>query len=63
MKLIGDDPIVRCLERSGYPPWFFSGGDFDERDLEAARGEENDENTENHLVGGGRALPLLYCGQ
>ena len=21
MRDIADDPIVRCLERSGYPPW------------------------------------------
>ena len=21
MKLIPDDPIVSCIERTGYPPW------------------------------------------
>ena len=43
MKLIGDDPIVRCMERSGYPPWFFTGGaDYDERDGDADRGKDDD---------------------
>lgn len=28
MILIRDDPIVRCIERTGYPPWF----DDDEED-------------------------------
>ena len=22
MELIADDPIVACLERTGYPPWW-----------------------------------------
>ena len=21
MQLIPDDPIIRCMERTGYPPW------------------------------------------
>lgn len=43
MKLIGDDPIVRCIERSGYPPWYFPGGtDYGERDGEADCGKDND---------------------
>lgn len=43
MKLIGDDPIVRSLERTGFPPWFFGGGrDLDERDGETDRGEDDD---------------------
>lgn len=21
MKLIADDPIIRCMERGGWPPW------------------------------------------
>ena len=42
MKLIGDDPIVRCMERSGAPPWFFRGGpDKDEQDAESACGEDD----------------------
>ena len=43
VKLIGDDPIIRCMERSGYPPWFYrSGTDYEERDGEADRGEDED---------------------
>ena len=26
MKQIEDDPIVRSIERSGYPPWVNDGG-------------------------------------
>lgn len=22
MRQIRDDPIIRCIERTGYPPWF-----------------------------------------
>ena len=22
MKQIPDDPIIRCIERTGYPPWW-----------------------------------------
>ena len=44
MKLIGDDPIIRCMERSGYPPWLNRGGeDYEERDGDAARGKDEDE--------------------
>ena len=40
MREIGDDPIVRCMERTGYPPWFARrDGDFTERDAEALREE------------------------
>ena len=31
MELIKDDPIISCIERTGYPPWF-EEGDEDERD-------------------------------
>lgn len=45
MRDIPDDPIVRCMERSGYPPWFFRGTDhYTERDAEADCGK--DENGE-----------------
>lgn len=41
MREIADDPIVRSLERSGYPPWFRQGDtDFEERDWN--RGEDSD---------------------
>ena len=43
MKLIGDDPIIRCMERSGYPPWFYRDGtDYEERGGDAGRGEDED---------------------
>ena len=33
VKLIGDDPIIRCMERSGYPPWVDpDGNEFDEQE-------------------------------
>lgn len=32
MIQIPDDPIIRCMERTGYPPWF-----------NRATGEENDD--------------------
>ena len=28
MRLIADEPILRCIERSGYPPWI--DADFEE---------------------------------
>ena len=28
MILIPDDPIIACIERTGYPPWF--DDDFDD---------------------------------
>ncbi len=33
--LIPDDPIIRCIERTGYPPWYFLGDDDDEEEDEA----------------------------
>lgn len=43
MREIEDDPIVRRMERTGYPPWFFRGGhDYEERDAEADCGKEDD---------------------
>lgn len=43
MREIGDDPIVRCMERFGYPPWLVWGGkNFEEREAGPARGEDDD---------------------
>jgi hypothetical protein len=43
LKLIGDDPIIRCMERSGYPPWFERDGtNYDERDDTVSCGEDED---------------------
>lgn len=30
MILIPDDPIVRCMERTGYPPWIEDDEDGEE---------------------------------
>ena len=30
MRLIPDDPIVRCMERTGYPAWIEDDEDGDE---------------------------------
>ena len=32
MELIKDDPIIACIERTGYPPWF--DDDFDEENFD-----------------------------
>ena len=43
VREIEDDPIVRCMERTVYPPWFFRDGrDQEERDAEADRGKDDD---------------------
>lgn len=39
MELIRDDPILRCMERSGYPPWMQGPAQYEER-AENARGED-----------------------
>ena len=39
MELIQDDPILRCMERSGDPPWMRGAAQYDER-TEDARGED-----------------------
>ena len=39
MELIRDDPILRCMERSGYPPWMRGATQYEER-TEDARGED-----------------------
>lgn len=41
MKLIADDPILRCMERSGYPPWLLGPGTDTEPD-EVSGGEDED---------------------
>ena len=40
--LIPDDPVIRCIERTGYPPWIdadFEETDEDE-DLEEQEGDQ-----------------------
>ncbi len=43
MVLINDDPIIACMERTGYPPWF---RDRYEEDEEIHEEEEVDEDEE-----------------
>ena len=43
MKLIADDPILRCIERSGYPPWLLGrGAKYDTEPENDAGGEDED---------------------
>ena len=39
MILIPDDPIVRCVERTGYPPWVKEYPDLDD-EFEIEDGDE-----------------------
>jgi hypothetical protein len=43
MILIPDDPIIRALERTGYPPWI----DADFEEIEEELDDEEDEETED----------------
>lgn len=40
MMNIPDDPIIRCIERTGYPPWMRGWDDDEEHDFED---EDDDE--------------------
>ena len=40
MRMIPDDPIVECMERTGYPPWMQELDEWDEDDWED--GEDGD---------------------
>ena len=43
LKLIADDPILRCIERSGYPPWLSGrGAETDTEPEEEPGGEDED---------------------
>ena len=33
MILIPDDPIIRCIERTGFPPWLRDDWEDDEEDI------------------------------
>lgn len=32
MLLIADDPIISCMERTGYPPWYTAEPEEDDED-------------------------------
>ena len=40
MRLIPDDPIISCIERTGYPPWM-------QNEWEGEEDEEEDDETED----------------
>jgi len=40
MRLIPDDPIISCIERTGYPPWM-------QDEWEGEEDEEEDDETED----------------
>lgn len=43
MRQIPDDPIIRCMERTGYPPWIDPDYEEPEEDSEEDLGEEEEE--------------------
>ena len=44
MRLIPDDPILRCIERTGYPPWIRDElEEYDEEDQDDEEEEDEDE--------------------
>ena len=40
MILIPDDPIIRCIERTGFPPWLRDDWEDDEEDDDDERDSE-----------------------
>lgn len=44
MELLPDNPIIACMERTGYPPWYFD--DHGRLMGEEEEWEEEDEDTE-----------------
>ena len=49
MRLIRDDPIVRCLERRGLSPWMLSG-DLRQTESEPPREEDDDGEDQETLL-------------
>lgn len=45
MFQIPDDPIISCMERTGYPPWMLGGSDDDEEEYDYE--EENEADAED----------------
>ena len=43
MRLIPDDPIIRCIERTGYPPWIRDEWEEEEDEEDDDEAEETDE--------------------
>ena len=43
---IPDDPIIRCIERTGYPPWMLYGDTEDIIDADTEENEDKEEDNE-----------------
>ena len=45
MELLPDDPIISCMERTGYPPWYLDkhGRVMGEEEEEGGEDEEEEE--------------------
>ena len=43
MRLIADDPILHCMERTGYPPWMTDPGAETDTEPEPWPGGEDDD--------------------
>lgn len=41
MRLIADDPIIRAMERTGYPPWMDADYEDDEEEDEDEEREDD----------------------
>ena len=66
MTLIADDPTVRCMERTGYPPWMVYGGKNDEEEQETEhllpRGKKSrvPKAVADEIERSGRAADIFY---
>lgn len=49
MRLIPDDPIIRCIERTGYPPWIRDEWE-EEEDEEDQDDEEEEDDDERDVL-------------
>ena len=57
---IPDDPIIRCMERTGYPPWMQAWDDEDEEDNEEEEEYEDEEEDDSAETVRSQIPPL--CG-
>ena len=58
VTLIRDEPVIRSMERTGYPPWMQRGGKTDEDEQE----DEDGCIQERSLDGRRCTLPVLCIG-
>lgn len=43
MRDIPDDPIIACMERTGYPPWMLRYGDDEDDDYDTEFFDSDDD--------------------